>query len=178
MAKMTAEQLQSEIEKIAMYISQAKLEIAAISLPDEQSGTDKNIAHAALELAEVVRHTEAATNTIMDNAEAIMKLSGDIKDAKVSEKMNEHVAGIMEACSFQDITGQRINKVLKTLQQIEARVGNLVKLFGGTLPDGFVVGEIEIGGHHHRPDEKLLNGPQLGKDAPNQSDIDKLFSAS
>jgi len=176
MAKMTAEQLQQEIEKIAMYMSQAKLQIAAISLPDEHNGSDKNINHAELELKEVIRHTEEATNAIMDNAEAIMKIAGTMKDEKTSATLNEHVAAVMEACSFQDITGQRITKVIKTLEQIELRVGNLVKLFGGTLPDGFVVGEIEIGSR--RPDEKLLNGPQLSKDKPNQDDIDKLFSAS
>ena len=174
--KLTAEQLQDEIEKIAMYISQAKMEIAAISLPDEQNGTDKNISHATLELTEVIRHTEEATNTIMDNAEAIMKLAGSITDTTISAKLGEHSAVIMEACSFQDITGQRISKVLKTLQQIEMRVGNLVKLFGGTLPDGFEVGAIEIG--TRRPDEDLLNGPQLSKDKPSQDEIDKLFKSS
>ena len=174
--QLTAEQLQAEIEKIAMYISQAKMEIAAISLPDEQSGTDKNISHATMELNEVIRHTEEATNTIMDNAEAVMKLAGNVTDAKLSAKFGEHAAGIMEACSFQDITGQRISKVLKTLQQIEMRVGNLVKLFGGTLPDGFEVGAIEIGSR--RPDEDLLNGPQLSKDKPSQEEIDNLFKSS
>jgi chemotaxis protein CheZ len=159
-----------------MYISQAKMEIAAISLPDDQNGTDKNLSHAALELAEVIRHTEEATNTIMDKAEAIMKLGATTSDAKLAAKLGEHAAGIMEACSFQDITGQRINKVLKTLQQVELRVGNLVRLFGGTLPDGFQVGAIDIG--TRRADEDLLNGPQLGKDKPSQEEIDKLFKST
>ena len=112
----------------------------------------------------------------MDNAEAVMKLSGNVSDAKLAAKLSEHAAGVMEACSFQDITGQRISKVLKTLQQIELRVGNLVKLFGGTLPDGFEVGAIEIGSR--RPDEDLLNGPQLGKDKPSQEEVDKLFKST
>ena len=56
------------------------------------------------------------------------------------------------------------------------RVGNLVKLFGGTLPDGFEVGAIEIGSR--RPDEDLLNGPQLSKDKPSQEEIDNLFKSS
>ena len=174
--KLTAEQLQDEIEKIAMYISQAKMEIAAISLPDAQNTTDKNLSHAALELTEVIRHTEEAANTIMDNAEAIMKLATTTPDTKLCTKLGEHAAGIMEACSFQDITGQRINKVLKTLQQVELRVGNLVRLFGGTLPNGFQVGAIDIGAR--RADEDLLNGPQLGKDKPSQEEIDKLFKST
>ena len=37
---------------------------------------------------------------------------------------------IFEACSFQDITGQRINKVIKLLDSIDERVGKLNELFG------------------------------------------------
>ncbi len=173
--KMTVEQLEREIERIAEYISQAKLEIVAIAPPGEQTEGSKNLANAALELNEVVRHTEEATNQIMDNSEAIMKLCASIGDADVAGKLNEHALAILETCSFQDITGQRIKKVLKTLEQIELRVGNLVKLFGGTLPEGYQVGEIETG--TKRADEHLLNGPQLG-DKPSQDDIDKLFASS
>ena len=171
-ANLTKEELQQEVEKIAEYITQAKHEIAAISLPEEQTGSNKNIASAALELNEVVRHTEEATNTIMDNAEAIMAIASEMGDSGM--KLNEHALSVLEACSFQDITGQRIGKVLKTLEQIELRIGNLIKLFGGHLPDGFMVGEIETS--PRRPDEDLMEGPQLA--AASQDDIDKLFNAS
>jgi len=175
--KLSVEELQKEVEKIAEYIAQAKLEIVAISLSEEKSGTDKNIAHAALELNEVVRHTEEATNTIMDKADAIMQAAGAMADAELGGTLSDHAMGILEACSFQDITGQRIKKVLKTLVQIELRIGNLIKLFGGKLPEGYVIGEIDTG-EIRRADEDLLNGPQLSKDAPNQDDIDKLFASS
>ena len=169
---LSAEELQQEIEKIAEYINQAKHEIAAISLTAEKTGSNKNIAAAAMELNEVVRHTEEATNLIMDNAEAIMGIASGMGDGGI--KLNEHSLSILEACSFQDITGQRIGKVLKTLEQIELRVGNLVNLFGGHLPEGFKVGEIETA--PRRPDEDLMEGPQLA--AASQDDIDKLFNAS
>ncbi|MFM9889381.1 MAG: protein phosphatase CheZ [Rickettsiales bacterium] len=172
----TEAQLKKEIEKIGEYISQAKAEIAAISLHQEESGSDKNIAHATLELNEVVRHTEEATNSIMDKAEAIMALAGNVSDADTSAKLGEYAVNILEACSFQDITGQRIKKVLKTLQQIELRVGNLIKLFGGNMPAGLQIGEIET--TPRRADEDLLNGPQMGGDGVSQADIDKLFGNS
>lgn len=175
--KLTAEQLEKEIERIAEYIAHAKLEIVAITDPSRADGSDKNIAHAALELNEVMRHTEDATNTIMDSSDALVLLAGSLGDAAIAEKINGHAMGILEACSFQDITGQRIKKVLKTLEQIELRIGNLITLFGGQLPPGYVVGEIDTG-TPKRPDEDLLNGPQLSKDTPNQDDIDKLFASS
>ena len=175
--KLTITQLEREVEKIAEYIAQAKLEIVAISLTEEKTGTDKNLANAAIELTEVIRHTEEATNTIMDKSDAIMQVAGEITDADASAKLMEHAMGILEACSFQDITGQRIKKVHKTLEQIELRIGNLIRLFGGKLPENIAVGEIETGGPR-RADEDLMNGPQLSQEAPNQDDIDKLFASS
>jgi chemotaxis protein CheZ len=169
--KLSREELEREVEKIGEYISQAKVEMAAISLSEQQSGNDKNIAHATLELNEVIRHTEEATNTIMDAAEKIMGLSADA--GKAGGPLNECAMNIMEACSFQDITGQRIRKVLKTLDQIELRVGNLIKLFGGKLPENLSIGEIETA--PRRADEELMNGPQLSGEGTSQADVDKLF---
>lgn len=174
--KMTAEQLEQEIEKIAQYIAEAKLEIAALNVAAVDTGNDKNITHASLELNEVVRHTEEATNLIMDKADAIMAIAGALTDAGTSAKLNEHAVGILESCSFQDITGQRIRKVLGTLEQIELRVNRLVKLFGGTLPENPAIAPLIKGAG--RPDEDLCNGPQLGKDKPSQDDIDKLFASN
>ncbi len=174
--KMTAEQLEQEIQKIAQYIAEAKAEIAALNLTTEASGSDKNISHASLELNEVVRHTEEATNLIMDKADAIMAIAGGLSDTDASAKLNDAAVGILESCSFQDITGQRIRKVLSTLEQVELRVNRLVKLFGGTLPE-VVAAEIDTG-KAKRADEALLNGPQLSKNKPSQDDIDKLFASS
>ncbi len=169
------EELKHEIEKIAQYLVQAKMEILAISLPEEKTGSDKNLSHAANELEEVVRHTEEATNIIMDKADAIMQTSAVFTDQDIAMKLNEHAMGILEACSFQDITGQRIRKVLKTLEQVELRLSNLIKLFGGTLPE--IIPEIDPSTIDSRPDAELLNGPQLTKNQPSQDDIDKLFSS-
>jgi len=175
-SKLTVEQLETEIKKIAQYIAEAKLEIIAISLPAEQTGNEKNLSNAALELTEVVRHTEEATNSIMDRADAIIVIAGGLADAAVGAKLSDEAVGILEACSFQDITGQRIKKVMSTLEQIELRVGRLVKLLGGEIPEIIKVTDIDTG--HRRPDEDLLNGPQLGKDKPSQDDVDKLFSSN
>ncbi len=172
----TKEQLEREIEKIALYISEAKFEIAAITLTEDKTGNEKNIAHATLQLNEVVRHTEEATNAIMDKADAIMAIAGGLTDADASAKLGEHAVGILESCSFQDITGQRIKKVLNTLEQIEFRIARLVKLFGGHLPENMDVDDIDNG--NRRADEDLMNGPQLSGAKPSQDDIDKLFSSN
>lgn len=175
--KLSVEELEGEVEKIATYIVQAKVEIASITYPTEVTGNDKNLSHASIELNEVVRHTEEATNLIMDRADAIMAIAGTLSDADVSTKLVDNAVGIIENCSFQDITGQRIRKVLSTLEQVELRINRLVKLFGGELPTVAAVMELETG-KARRPDEDLLNGPQLSGSKPSQDDIDKLFASS
>lgn len=173
--KPTIEQLEAEIKKIAQFIADAKREIIAISLPAEKTGNDKNLLNAAMELSEVVRHTEEATNTIMDKVDALILIATEVTDTQVAAKITEHGMGILEACSFQDITGQRINKVMSTLEQIELRVGRLVKRLGGELDE---VGPIEaIETKPRRTDEDLLHGPQMGSEAQTQEDIDKLFGS-
>lgn len=173
--KPTIEQLEAEIKKIAQFIADAKIEIIAISFPSEKTGNEKNIPNAAMELSEVVRHTEEATNSIMDKVDALMMLANEVSDAAVATKIMEHGTGILEACSFQDITGQRINKVMSTLEQIELRIGRLVKRLGGELDE---IGPIEaIETKPRRTDEDLLHGPQMGSEAQTQEDIDKLFGS-
>ena len=80
---------------------------------------------------------------------------------------------IYEACNFQDLTGQRISKVVKTLAFVEERVANMMAIWGeaelATLP---LPPSIE------KQDEGLdLHGPaQAGaSDSVSQADIDKLF---
>ena len=45
-------------------------------------------------------------------------------------KLQDATTRIYEACSFQDITGQRITKVVTTLKTIEAKVAQIVATFG------------------------------------------------
>lgn len=168
--------LKKEIEKMANYIVQAKSEIFAM-VPTKDGAPTKNISAASQELGEVVKATAAATNKIMDAADQLGALAGDIKDAKLSAKLAEISASMYEACTFQDITGQRITKVTRLLETLEARIMNLVELFGGHLPEGYTPPkEIETN-RRIRPDEHLCNGPQGTGEAPSQADIDALFKS-
>ena len=75
---------------------------------------------------------------------------------------------IYEACSFQDITGQRIAKIVATLQVIEAKVAHIRAVASEPT-------------RHHEPEAEpqrpdLLNGPQLPEAAMGQADIDRLLA--
>ncbi|MCC7259436.1 MAG: protein phosphatase CheZ, partial [Alphaproteobacteria bacterium] len=78
---------------------------------------------------------------------------------------------IYEACTFQDLTGQRVNKVIKILKEVDARIARMLQLFGGDAAVTALPRRDERTG-----DERLLNGPQLPDQAPSQDDIDALFA--
>ncbi len=162
--------LYREIESLADYIHSAKAEIAALR-PGEIK--DEFIASATDELDAIVGATEAATNEIMDAAERLEALT-TMMDDQVAERLTDVTTRIFEACTFQDITGQRITKVVKVLKEIEGRVDALISAFGAGTSGA-------DGGKGSAPapvtDEDLLNGPQLPTAAADQAEIDRLLAS-
>lgn len=132
----------------------------------------KDIPDATDELEAVVEATAAASGTIMDACDVMSEIAGNV-GGDHGDAITEQVTKIFEACTFQDITGQRISKVVKTLKNIEGKVEHLVGLLGEKLPAMNVVDhkEPEVTG-----DEALLNGPQLPGNAISQDDIDRLLA--
>lgn len=98
----------TECQSLNEYIANARTEIATLSGGEvtEDTGIDR----AGLELDAIVQATEDATNTIMNAAEEIM--GADLSDEGGQASVQDAVMRIFEACSFQDITGQRISKVV------------------------------------------------------------------
>ena len=86
---------------------------------------------------------------------------------------------IYDACNFQDLTGQRINKVLTTLEYIEAKIVKLIKLFGFQRDAEEMLNEKidKVEKKVPRKNAELLNGPELPNGAPSQDDIDALFAS-
>jgi len=159
--------LYAEIRSLAESIQRARSEIASLR-PQEIS--EDFIPTATDELDAVVGATEHATNAIMDNAEAIQALTGEMSET-AAEKVEAAVTEIFTACGFQDITGQRITKVVSALKEIETKVAALLSAFDAdlTTPSG---AKAAASGD----DSDLLNGPQLPGRAQNQADIDRILS--
>lgn len=129
--------------------------------------SEKFIPTATDELSAIVDATEQATESIMLACENIQALVST-RPEDLSQKVEEQITKIFEACTFQDITGQRITKIVKTLQQINERVSNLTKSF-----DGEDDASSASGAAH---EVSLLNGPALPQNAISQEDIDKLLA--
>lgn len=162
----------SEIEDLARYINETKAEIAALR-PDEI--TEEHLPTATDELQAVVGATELATTAIFEAVEAIEELAGQMPP-EVSAKVVEAVTKVYEATSFQDITGQRISKVVNALQHIDTKVKALLEAFGSELKRPEEPPEAPVPAAERR-DEDLMNGPQLPEDAQSQDEIDALLAS-
>ncbi|WP_300554457.1 protein phosphatase CheZ, partial [Maricaulis sp.] len=157
-----------EFHYIADYISRTRDEIAALRPNDIKS---ERIPSAGAELEAVVTDTEKATETIMSAAESVLcdeEADYDAYRAKVEAKMME----IIENCSFQDLAGQRVSKVVNSLRHVESRVARFAEVMGVHDADTTVQETDE----EKRAREQLLNGPALNGPETSQDDIDAFFS--
>ncbi len=160
-----------ECRSLSDYISNARMEIASLQ-PVDLEGS--HIPRAGLELDAIVQQTEEATNTIMTSAEIIMSAdASDIDTYKAT--VDDAVMQIFEACSFQDITGQRISKVVNTLRHIEERVLELRNLMGVTEDD---IADASDAQEKPEGDKALLSGPALDGEGIDQGEVDNLMDAA
>lgn len=159
--------LLAELEALGRTIARAKAEIAALSVDDI---TGAHIPSATDELDAIVGHTAQATNEILDCCEVLERLQSEVPEAAAAA-LQGAVTRIYEACSFQDITGQRIGKVVNALKAIESRVEAAVaNASGRAAPEPAAAGVRTEG-------EELANGPQLPGGATSQAEIDRLLAS-
>ncbi len=158
-----------EIEDLAETLAAARAEIAAMGADDI---TASHIPSATDELDAIVDHTAAATDSILECCEQMEEVMQRIP-AEDSQKLQDCVTRIYEACSFQDITGQRITKVVSVLHAIEHKVAHMIEVFA---PQSMVaaLSRSKVG---DKQATELLNGPQLPVNAMHQSDIDALLAS-
>jgi chemotaxis protein CheZ len=155
----------AEFKYLADFIQKARDEISGLQANDIK---DTRLPGASVELDAVVRDTERATETIMTEAEKLMSVEPTDLAAYKAE-VNAAMMRIFEACSFQDLTGQRVTKVISTLRHIEERVTRFAGALGVTdTKQAETADEV-------RARELLLNGPAMNGPSTSQDDIDALF---
>ncbi|WP_157961927.1 protein phosphatase CheZ [Acuticoccus kandeliae] len=170
----TAIAMWSGVEDIQKRIDVTKSEIGALQA---RNSADIGNNRAVDELRAVVSGTETATDAILAAAETIDGVVQPLLDCKDeatrqnAQTVADCVLEIFQACNFQDITGQRITKVLDSLQFIEERIATMVDVWRTTLESA--PGEEK----KEKTDRDLLNGPALETDrgVVSQDDVDALF---
>jgi chemotaxis protein CheZ len=165
-----------EIAQMVRVIGRAKIEIASIKHPSEE---DDRMQLAASELDAIVVATETSTQDVLSASEQIetyvRQMTGlhpnDDEIATLGEQVANEIIKIFEACNFQDITGQRTNKVIKTIRFIEEKILALIAIWGvDAFLDLPVNNPALVEG-----DDALMNGPQSGNEGITQDEINALF---
>jgi chemotaxis protein CheZ len=157
----------NEFRYIAEYIKRTRDEISQLRPNDIRTA---RLPSAGAELDAVVKDTETATETIMLTAESVLDLNVGDDPKAYKAAVDDYMMRIIEACSFQDITGQRVSKVVGTLEHIEGRIDRFANVMG-----------VKDAAHAEKDEkdvwreENLLNGPQIGGPAVKQESIDALF---
>lgn len=171
-------EIKDSLNAIFEKISSAREELSAISMMAKERDIE-GFGSVEDELSAIVHDTEQATNKILDSADEISDIinSSEITESEKRNIIQNKAMDIILACSFQDITGQRVQKVVEVIQLIDNKIGNIQRKLNNThnysLPED---------GDFSRDSQKkagLLNGPALPsasrQDSIDQSDIDSLF---
>jgi chemotaxis protein CheZ len=167
-------QVQSDLHAMRDAIATTKLEIAAL----QQSATGRDGVHrAACELDAVAEATERATTTILGAVEEIEKAANMLRNSGPGGR-GDHLRTILdrvvllyETCNFQDVTGQRIEKVIGTMKFVEERLNRVIAVWGGDQfqPESAPVAD-DLSGR------KLASGPSLPDEVQvSQNEVDAFF---
>ena len=121
----------AELVEMSEAIARTRREIAQIKPPHQ---FDKQLISATEELDHIVEATEKATSDSLEAAEEIQEVAWILRergtDMELCDKIDQRATDIYTACSFQDITGQRTEKVVKALRFIEQRINAMIEIWG------------------------------------------------
>lgn len=160
--------LRSGLKDLAGCIEHARAEIAALG-PEKAPG--HSVACATGELDEIKAASERATGEILDQAERIDDYR-KFMTPEVGDNVADAIAKMYQACNFQDLTGQRVSKVITALKHIEMRIVRMQQALDGEVPDpnsGLPKKEYQCVG-------APLEGPQMPDVAMTQEQVDALLS--
>lgn len=161
--------IHQEFVYIADYIARTRTEISKLRPNDIK---EQRIPTAGAELEAVVTDTERATETIMHEAEMLLGTKPD-DIAAYKSQVDDAMMRIIEACSFQDLSGQRVSKVVESLRHVEKRVSRFAATMGvhDAEADEDEIAEAE------RKKKLHLNGPALGGPEVKQEAIDQMIAS-
>jgi chemotaxis protein CheZ len=171
--------LKKELVGLFGHLQKIRKELAALNPP----GAPDHFGSMSEQLDAIVDATEGATNTIMENVEGIDSLMNDAraycqggKLGDIFDQVTAHVNSVFEACSFQDITGQRITKVVNSMKFVEERVNSIIFTWGRDELAKVVVEIKEEKVPEQDAEKALLNGPQLPGQGISQEEVDKMLA--
>jgi chemotaxis protein CheZ len=168
----TADELRRELAAVQDTIARNRRELASLIAGDKEP----RFVRAAGELSAAVAGMEKATQKILHEAEGIDEcaraLTATLQDdykRGLAQDIQDHTVKVYEACNFQDLAGQRIAKVIETLNLVEQQLSAMLARCDGRAA--------ETPAQRAAVGNGLINGPKLDGDTghASQRDIDQIF---
>ena len=130
-ATQSIDRVRFDLIEMAKAIARTKAEIAAIKPDTEHHG---KIGVATEELDSIVRVTERATSAILAASEQIQEIAWTMREQGIEvqfcDQLDARATDIYTSCSFQDLTGQRIHKVIEAMRFLENRINAMIEIWG------------------------------------------------
>ena len=166
----SVDRIRFDLVEMAKAIARTKAEIAAIKPDIEQAG---KFGEATEELDSIVSTTEAATSDILAAAEQIQEVAWTLReqglDPEVCDLLDAKATAVYTACSFQDLTGQRIRKVIQVLRYLEGRINAMIDIWG--LDDAMAAEAAETA-RARQGEATVTSGPAQFGYGLDQADVD------
>lgn len=143
--------IHGELENLATYITKTMSNLRLLD-PSVRISAERDMPAASQQLSDVVKSTEEATNTIMSLTDILLDhqtaLGEAIEKLKRQKNRNRDYQEIIDQIehfhredektlmevitnlSFQDLTGQRINKIVTMVSTVQDKLCDLIRAFG------------------------------------------------
>lgn len=153
-----------ELATIRDAIARSERELAALRRGVPAPRLQQELGAAISGMDEATQKILHATEAIDESARALHASLQNDYNRGLAQEVLEQAVRIYEACNFQDLAGQRINKAISALKQVEQQLDRLSDIWGKV---------------DHAPAANLINGPKLDEDTghANQIDIDRMFAS-
>ncbi len=188
-----SQDMRSGLQEIYQEIANATRPDNAPSAGDVPvQNTEQLFMEASRQLDDILQTTEKATEEIMEVVENHLELqeqskamlatlrktrkSNDdiLKLQEINDDLGENLIKIMTSLSFQDLTGQRIKKIISALKKIESTTFDLYVSTGLSIKarEEAPAKDLETIQQESKAKASQLKGPQLES---NQNDVDDLL---
>jgi chemotaxis protein CheZ len=155
-------EVRAELNEIERTAEQTRALLREIDATHQRDGDLGN------ELDAIVAASAQAISGVLSDADRIGEISATMRAQGIAEYICDQLDGLSEhintACAFQDLTGQRTQKVVVALRLLETRMHELVKLWQA---------ESSV---QAPANNELLSGPARAGEGLEQDQIDELLS--
>jgi chemotaxis protein CheZ len=165
--KGVGQRVQSDLDSLASTVNRTRDELVRLK-PEQISGLRVHSAHA--ELDAVIRQTEEAAGDFLQAVEELDEIADTLPKGKAS-KVRAVTTRMLEASTFQDISGQRLDKAKNEIREIDNCILAVLEVLGHEVPAELPVQDEVLS------EEDLLNGPQQEGEGSSQADVDALLAS-